>query len=116
MKIVVAADLHYGVGYNQEICRKFAQKIPRKKPDVIILAGDTFHFDFQLLTDCLALFEDFKGDKLLVTGNHDLWTKDGNSLELYEKMLPDLVRQAGFYYLDEKPFIKNSVAFVGNIG
>ena len=116
MKIVVAADLHYGVGYNQEICHKLVQRILKKKPDVIILAGDTFHFDFQLLTDCLELFKDFKGDKMLVPGNHDLWTEGGNSLELYEKTLPNIIRQAGFHYLDEKPFIKENVAFVGNIG
>jgi len=115
MKIVVAADLHYGVGYNQEICRKFVQRILRKKPDVIILAGDTFHFDTQLLIDCLKLFADFKGDKLIVAGNHDLWTENGNSLELYEKVIPKIVKENGFHYLDEKPFIKNNIAFVGNI-
>ena len=96
MKIVVAADFHYGVGYNKEICKRFAQKMIRKKPDVIILAGDTFHFDTQLLIDCLQLFTAFKGDKLLIAGNHDLWTQRGNSLELYEKVIPKIVNRTGF--------------------
>lgn len=84
--------------------------------DVLILAGDIFHFKQQFLIDCLKLFDTFGGDKLFVAGNHDLWTNSSDSLVLYEKILPKIVNQSGFHYLDQKPFIKGKVGFVGSVG
>jgi len=116
MKIIITADLHYGVGNNQKIVRNFAKKILRTKADVLLIVGDTFVFKQEFLIKCLQLFDNFGGDKLFVAGNHDLWTHGVNSLELYEKVLPRITRQCGFHYLDQKPFIKGKVGFVGNIG
>ncbi len=116
MKIVVTADIHYGVGNNQHLVRKLADKIIRTKTDVLLLVGDTFAFNTQLLVECLTLFAPFKGDKLFVAGNHDLWTRGSNSLDIYEKVLPRITKQCGFHSLDQTPFIKEKVGFVGNIG
>jgi len=116
MKIVVTADIHYGVGNNQHIVKNLVKRIIKTDADVLILAGYTFHFQQQLLIDCLHLFDTFKGDKLFVVGNHDLWTNDTDSLVLYEKILPKIVKQCGFHYLDQKPFMKGKVGFVGNVG
>ena len=116
MKVVVTADIHFGVGNNQHIIKNLAKRIIKTNADVLILAGDTFHFKQQHLIDCLKLFDTFKGDKLFVPGNHDLWTNSSDSLVLYEKILPKFVKQCGFHYLDQKPFIKGDVGFVGNIG
>ncbi len=116
MKIAVTADVHYGVGNNQHIVKNLAKRIIKTEADVLILAGDTFHFKQKLLIDCLHLFDTFKGDKLFVPGNHDLWTNNADSLILYEKVLPKIVNQYGFHYLDQKPFIKDNVGFVGSIG
>lgn len=49
-------------------------------------------------------------------GNHDLWTNNADSLFLYKNLLPKIVKQCGFHYLDQKPFIKGGVGFVGSIG
>ena len=116
MKIVVTADIHYGVGNNQRLVRKLADKIIMTKADVLLLVGDTFAFNTQLLVECLTLFAPFTGDKLFTAGNHDLWTRGADSLEIYEKVLPRIVKQRGFHYLDQKPFIKGNVGFVGSIG
>lgn len=116
MKIIVTADIHYGVGNNEPIVKKFAQKIIRTKADVLILVGDTFAIDQKLLVECLELFKVFKGDKLLVAGNHDLWTTEGSSLTIYEKVIPKIAKKCGFHFLDQKPFIKGDVGFVGSIG
>ncbi len=116
MKIIITADLHYGVGNNPKIVASFAKRIIRTRADVLILVGDTFAFDTQLLVECLQLFVPFKGDKLFVAGNHDLWTRGTDSLKIYEKTLPRITKQCGFHSLDEKPFIKGKVGFVGNIG
>src|SRR3989338_11097006 len=111
MKIIVTADIHYGVSHNEPIVKKFAQKIIRTKADVLILVGDTFAINQKLLVECLGLFKKFKGDKLLVAGNHDLWTIQGSSLTIYEKVIPKIARKCGFHFLDQKPFIKNDVGF-----
>lgn len=116
MKIVATADIHYGVSNNESIVKKFAQKIIRTKADVLILAGDTFAIDQKLLVECLELFEGFKGDKLLVAGNHDLWTTERSSLTIYEKVIPKIAKKCGFHFLDQKPFIKDDVGFIGSIG
>lgn len=57
MKIVVTADIHYGVGNNQRIVAGFSKRIIKIKADVLLLVGDTFAFDQQLLVECLT-FED----------------------------------------------------------
>ena len=116
MKIAVTADIHYGVGNNQEIIKNFAGKLCATKADVLILAGDTFAIEQKLLIECLQLFNKFKGPKLFVAGNHDLWTTKGNSLEIYENILPKLTKRCGFHYLDQSPFIYKGIGFVGNIG
>jgi len=116
MKIVVTADIHYGVGNNQRLVQKLAKKIIKTKADVLLLIGDIFAFNQQLLVECLKLFAPFGGDKLFVAGNHDLWTRGADSLKIYEKVLPRITKQCGFHYLDQKPFIKEKVGFVGNIG
>ena len=116
MKIIVTADIHYGVGQNQLIVKKLVRRIISTKADILIIVGDTFAFRTELLNECLQLFDDFKGDKLLVAGNHDLWTYDNNSLVVYNKILPQIAKKNRFHFLDQKPFIKNQVGFVGSIG
>jgi len=115
MQVVITADLHYGVGNNQRIVADFAKKVIRTKADVLLLIGDTFAFNQQLLVECLRLFDSFEGDKLFVAGNHDLWTRGTDSLKVYEKTLPRITKLCGFHYLDQKPFTKGKVGFVGNI-
>ena len=116
MQVVITADLHYGVGNNQRIVANLAKRIIRTNADVLLLVGDTFAFHQQLLVECLTLFASFGGDKLFVAGNHDLWTRGTDSLKVYERTLPWITKQCGFHYLEQKPFIKGKVGFVGNIG
>lgn len=116
MRIIITADIHYGVGNNQEILKAFTSEMCAAKADVLILAGDTFAIEQKLLVACLHLFDKFKGPKLFVAGNHDLWTTKGNSLEIYENILPKLTRRCGFHYLDQSPYVYKGIGFVGNIG
>ena len=109
MKVVVTADIHFGVGNNQHIVKNLAKRIIKTKADVLILAGDTFHFQQKLLIDCLHLFDAFEGDKLFVAGNHDLWTNDADSLILYEKILPKIVKRHNIPFdIDQKAKILSS--------
>jgi len=84
---------------------------------VLVVAGDLFAGDPQCLVDCLGLFEGFGGEKLLVSGNHDLWTTpDGDSFELYEQVIPALAGACGFHDLDAAPRVVGDVGFVGTVG
>ena len=116
MRVAITADMHYGVGNNQRIVKNFVKKIIRTKADVVLVVGDTFAFHQHLLVECLTLFAPFKGDKLFVAGNHELWTRGTDSLKIYDKILPRITKQCSFHSLDQKPFIKGKVGFVGNIG
>ena len=84
--------------------------------DVFIVAGDVADRDTGEFAECLELFGDFDGHKLVVPGNHDLWTTNDNSREKHRTILPDLARQNGFHYLDKGPFAREGVGFIGNIG
>lgn len=115
MRVLAGSDFHYpkrvqGLDLiRQGIC---------VDADVLILAGDMVqHYDPVLITDLLGAVSDFQGPKLFVSGNHELWSKERNTRELYEEELPTLVRSAGFHPLEmDGPFFHEDVAFVGTLG
>src|SRR5262249_36422571 len=88
-------------------------------PDVLILAGDIGTGVF--FDDCLRLFAQLSCPKALVPGNHDLWVlreeTKFDSLDLYERLLPEACARHGFHYLDGGPlfFPESGLAVVGNI-
>ena len=85
--------------------------------DALILVGDTAGVETEWFAECLDLFADFTGLKLLVPGNHCLWVRDdGSSWQKYQETLPSIARQHDFEYLDLQPVLLDSIAFVGTIG
>lgn len=117
MRILATADLHYNIWRSRGSARKVARQMCRTGGDVIILAGDTAGVETEWFADCLDLFADFTGLKLLVPGNHCLWVRDdGSSWEKYQRTLPRIARQHGFEYLDLQPALLDGIAFVGSIG
>ena len=117
MKIVITADLHFGLrsAYDRAT-REVAGRINAFEADVLILAGDTAVVENGHFEECLDLFADFPGHKLLVAGNHDLWTREGNSWEIYTARIPELAEGYGFHYLDDAPFVHEGVGIVGSVG
>lgn len=119
MRIALTADLHWGqnpVGDDATLALVEALRI--SPPDALILAGDQGTEDH--FAECLRLFDELKCPKALVPGNHDIWVDDkdcrGDSLEVYERLLPEMCRQHGFHYLDHGPLILSpSLALVGSI-
>lgn len=117
MRIAVTADLHFGHHPTYDrATRKIVRQINGLEADLLILAGDTAVVDNGSFEECLHLFQDFPGRRLLVAGNHDLWTLDGNSWEIYTTRIPEFAERHGFHYLDNEPFVQDNVAVVGNIG
>lgn len=118
MRVVALADLHYGMrpAWDARV-EELARRVCAEGGDVLVLAGDVAGADGCGFGACLALFETFPGARLLVPGNHDLWTRTGDSLPLYEEILPALARERGFRMLDRGPFrADDGTAFVGSVG
>lgn len=119
MRLIVTADLHYEFAEFRERVDALAAEVCRVGGDVLVLAGDTFALDPMHLAHCLLRFEGFRGEKLLIAGNHDLWTRPGDGLdsfELYGRIIPEVARTCGFHDLDAEPKVIGDVGFAGTIG
>jgi len=117
VKVLATADLHFGLREDGDAStRRIAKLVCESDADLFVIAGDTFALDVDGLHACLDLFADFRGIKALVFGNHDLWTIGGDSFELYDSVLPEVVREHGFVALDHDPVRLDGVAVVGTVG
>jgi predicted phosphohydrolase len=116
VRLIVTADLHYEFAEYRPRVDALAAEICRVGGDVLAIAGDTFAHDLSLFDRCLRLFDGFRGEKLLIAGNHDLWTRTGDSFALYDRLIPEAARACGFHDLDAGPRVIGDVGFVGTIG
>jgi 3',5'-cyclic AMP phosphodiesterase CpdA len=117
MRFAVTADLHWGHSEGAPAAEALARRVVELAPDAFIIAGDVGtgeHFG-----GCLSLFAPLSCVRLVVPGNHDLWTSQPApaSLALYEQRLPRVAAEHGFHYLDLQPFLApgGREAVVGSI-
>ena len=117
MKILAAADMHYGSDTRARM-RVIAAAMCRADADAIVLAGDFIVGNADDLDEALALFDEFTGPKVMVPGNHDLWETppDLTTRDRYERVLPATAARHDFHLLDRGPLMVGDTAFVGNIG
>jgi len=117
MRIIVTADLHYNIARSKAPTEALAREICSAGGDILLFVGDCVSTDFAILDRLMSLFAPFKGAKLLVAGNHELWTcGEGDSLHRYECDLSTACARNGLHYLDTQPFQADGVAFVGSVG
>ena len=117
MKIVITADLHYDNRRSRGPARRLARRACAEGGDALVLVGDTAGRDLRVFRECLALFADFSGRKLLVPGNHGLWCANGEgSMKRYERLLPAAAAETRFAVLDHQPVVLGRVGLVGSIG
>jgi len=116
VRVVATADLHYEFEQYRPRVDALAEEMCRLGADVLVVAGDTFAGDTRVLEACLRLFEGFRGEKLLVAGNHDLWAPQGDSFRLYDHVIPEVAARCGFHDLDIAPRVVGGVGFVGTVG
>lgn len=117
MRLLATADLHYDFTEHRHGVEALAERICGEEADALVLAGDTFALDPGCLIRCLRLFDGFRGEKLLVAGNHDIWTAPGgDSFKLYAETIPNLAEACGFHDLDLAPTVIGDVAIVGTMG
>jgi predicted phosphohydrolase len=95
---------------------ELAQRVCESDADAFVIAGDVADINLENFEACLRVFDAFKGLKLLVPGNHDLWTTSGSSMEKYQTLLPRIAEACGFSMLDAGPAVLGDAAFIGNIG
>ena len=98
-RIVVTSDLHLGITTADEL-RGLVEKITAEQPDLTVLAGDIGE-GIENVRACLGMFKGLPGKVAVLMGNHDLWTERNDSQELWEKLLPDAVREAGMIWLED---------------
>jgi len=117
MRILATADLHYNISRSKQAVRRLADEMLAAGGDVLILAGDIAGAQLTDFEEALYLFADFKGAKLFVPGNHDLWALDGeSSLDRWQRLLPQAAAKYGFTMLDRDPVVLEGLAFVGSVG
>ncbi len=76
LRIAVVSDLHFGCGRGAAFAQQMVKKINARQPDLVILAGDIFDNDYDMLKDPKAIAKALRGLKsrcgtYAVWGNHD---------------------------------------------
>jgi predicted phosphohydrolase len=115
MRVLLTADLHYNHPRSKPLARDLIHQMNSAGGDVLVVVGDTAVADGDSLEQCLSLFN-FNGPKLFIAGNHELWTRSGESYAIYTTQLPTRVRALGWQWLENDPFIAGDVAIVGSVG
>jgi len=117
MRIIATSDLHHDIARSKGPAEQLAADICAAGGDVLILVGDSACGEPASMDRVLGLFNQFRGDKLAVAGNHELWTYGGAcSLVRYENELAEACSRNGFHYLDAAPYVRDGVAVVGSVG
>jgi predicted phosphohydrolase len=115
VRLLVTADLHCNHPRSRELAENLIEQMNQAGGDVLLVVGDTATGDGRHLEQALERFR-FSGPKLLVAGNHELWTSGSDSYELYTKELPRRVAAIGWHWLDAQPWVCGDIAIAGNVG
>lgn len=115
MRLLATSDLHFNHPRSRQGAIELISQINSLQFDALLLLGDTAISEGSHLEDCLNLFT-FRGPRLFIAGNHELWTKGGDSHELLTVQLPGRVEAAGWHWLESHPFVQGDAAIVGSVG
>lgn len=116
MRLLATADLHYNQPRSRAMADDLIHQLNHAGGDVLLLIGDTAPAATEHLERCLDRFSAFHGAKLFVAGNHELWTHDPDSYQLFREELPRRIRSLGWHWLEGNPFTGTDTAIVGSIG
>ena len=113
MRIVITADLHYRPS-QRETYLAFARWVESQQPDCFIVAGDIGH-PLRLFERALQLFDRLVCPRLLLAGNHDVYRGEHDSRILWETLLPQATRDAGFVWLEDTVVRLGTVGIAGSM-
>ena len=115
MRLLVTADLHYNHPKSRPLAESLIEEMNRAGGDVLLVVGDTAVSDGDSLEQCLSRFQ-FGGPKLFLAGNHELWTHEPDSYAVFKEHLPRRVRELGWRWLQDEPFVSGNTTIVGSVG
>jgi 3',5'-cyclic AMP phosphodiesterase CpdA len=115
VRLLVTADLHFNHPRSRPLAEELIDRMNRAGGDVLVVVGDSAGSHGDALEQCLSRFR-FKGPKLFVPGNHELWTAGGDSYALWTTELPRRCAAMGWQWLSDAPFVAGDVAIVGSLG
>src|SRR5687768_8440563 len=74
MRVAITADLHWGHSPRGDAAtRALARRVEELAPELFVIGGDVGEGD--RFPRCLALFAALSCPRLVIPGNHDLWTE-----------------------------------------
>ncbi len=115
MRIAAVSDLHVNYARHAEGLERLVSALPGLRADALVVAGDfasgPFEEHYARWLPRLA----FDGPRIAVPGNHDLWGNEGSTWDRHRAVCAHL-REQGWHVLDEEPFRRGGVVFVGNVG
>ncbi len=115
MRIIVTADTHYHPKW-RETLEAFVAEIAGLKPECLVIGGDVGE-RVEGYRQMLRLLQTVDCPRLVLTGNHDLWARDGiDSETLWTQTLPDLTREYGAVWLEDQNWIHDGLAVCGTNG
>lgn len=114
MRIVATADLHYHARWSGPL-QRLVEEVRDQAPDCLIVAGDVGH-PRSRFQHGLDLFSSLDCLKLALAGNHDLWSGENSSQELWDYLLAETAHHAGFVWLDRENAQWGSLGICGTIG
>ena len=115
MRLLVTADLHYNHPKSKGLAEEVIDKMNDAGGDVLLVVGDTAAADGDAFERCLGRFK-FPGPKLVVAGNHELWTAGPDSYTLLHESFPERATALGWQWLQDEPYITDQLAIVGSVG
>ncbi len=115
MRLLVTADLHYNHGKSKALADEIIAQMNAAGGDGVLVVGDTAAADSDAFEQCLSRFT-IKGPKLVVAGNHELWTHGPDSYSLLHETFPQRAAAIGWRWIQNEPFIAGDVAIVGSVG
>jgi predicted phosphodiesterase len=113
--MLVTADLHYNHARSRGLADELIDRMNAAGGDLLLIVGDTAAEDGDAFERCLSRFK-FTGPRLIVPGNHELWTHKPDSHALLTIDYPRRCQNIGWHWLPGNPFISGDVAIVGSIG
>ncbi len=116
--IAVTADIHYGTLVDRKGLEDYIDFLVQRNIDILVIAGDMasrgpHHRDF---VEFLEILSAFPGRVMATPGNHDLWTRRGDSMELLRRELGEMMSHHGMILLDGNPQIAGNMGIVGSVG
>ncbi len=117
LKLAAISDIHFPS--EREVTVNSVNKIASVGDlDVLIVAGDIADSPGENAASCLDMLNRKINakHKLIVPGNHDLWSGNGRSLEETVRKFDQLCESKGFHNLENGPVVIGNYAFAGNIG